>query len=192
MLSLTRKTDFALVAMAELAWLGAARASARKISERTGVPLPVLTNILHRLGIAGLVQSHLGAKGGYGLAKAAARMNITEIIEAIEGPFRLTICNGEAEGSSSEHACDLEANCRIKVPMQRLQQKMREFLCNVTLESMLGGSGPIGIGLEQLRGSARSVATGSDDTSGHDTNGDDTNGNGIEKGCLHVGAGGMK
>ena len=191
-LSLSRKTDYALVALAELCWLGADRASARQISEHTGVPLPVLTNILHRLGVAGLVQSRRGAKGGYGLARVPAEITFTEIIEAIEGPFRLTVCNGEAEEPSSEHACDLEADCRIKMPIQRLQQEMREFLCEVTLESMLKGFGPVRIGLEQLRGSVRGVATSLDDTSGQDTNGEDTNGDGIKKGYLHVGAGGMK
>ena len=186
MLSLTRKTDYALVALAELAWLGPGRASARQISERTGVPLPMLTNILHQLMGGGVVRSRQGVKGGYELAKSPADTTITEIIEVIEGPFRLTICSGDGDSASAEHTCDLEPNCRIKVPIRRLQQKMREFLCQVTLESMIDGTGPISAGPITI-GVEQTTCDGKDGVATINERDD-----GVDVCCHHVDAGGSE
>lgn len=191
MLSLTRKTDYALVALAELAWLDSGRASARQISDRTGVPLPVLTNILHQLVGSGVVRSRQGVKGGYELSKSPAETTITEIIEAIEGPFLLTICGGEEGSVPVGHACDMEPSCRIKEPIRRLQKGLREYLCKVTLESMVDGigpncAGPITVGVERSPRDGGVTTINSD--SGNNDNGKNDNG-GLDACCHHSDSG---
>ena len=73
MIVLTRKTDYALVAMAHLAHHPGEEgiSSARDIADRYHVPLPVLMNILKTLNREGLVISVRGARGGYRLARPA-------------------------------------------------------------------------------------------------------------------------
>lgn len=64
--------------------LGAARAS--HISQTTGVPVEYLRKVLQRLTRARLVASERGRGGGFRLARAADRITLLHIVEAIEGP----------------------------------------------------------------------------------------------------------
>ena len=88
-LALTKKTDYALIALSELAKRSDVVISARGIAERYGVPLALLTNILKGLNRAGIVKSERGAHGGYRLARPAESVNLHELIVVIEGPLRL-------------------------------------------------------------------------------------------------------
>lgn len=146
MLSLTRKADYALVALAELARRGPGRVSARKIAQGVRVPLPVLTNILHQLLHQGLVTSSRGAQGGYCLSRKADEINLAEVIDAIGGPVRLTMCCSTA-GPVEDDVCDLSNTCRIKGPVQRVHQGLRRFLEQVTLAHIAFDSVPINVGL---------------------------------------------
>ncbi|MGB0714432.1 MAG: RrF2 family transcriptional regulator [Phycisphaerae bacterium] len=98
MLSLTRKCDYALVAMAELARNGRRTISARGLAAEVGIRVPVLTNVLHRLQRHGLVTSRKGARGGYSLSRPPTMITLADVIEAIEGDVRLTPC---CDGSGS-------------------------------------------------------------------------------------------
>lgn len=103
-LSLTRKADYALVAMSHMAHRGQQRTSAREIAERVHVPLPMLTNILHQLSHEGLITSSMGSKGGYRLARGPEAISLADILDAIEGQFRLTMCCSEEAGGCSDIA----------------------------------------------------------------------------------------
>lgn len=144
MLSLTRKADYAIVALSDLARRSATKSSARAIAERTQVPLPVLTNILHQLLHHGLVTSAMGAKGGYALARPADRINLAEMIDAIEGSFKLTICCSGEDDLEAE-PCDLQMNCQIKEPVRRVHASLRHFLNQVTLAQIAFNDVPITI-----------------------------------------------
>ena len=135
MLSLTRKADYAIMAMAELARRDPERVSARCMAEGLRVPVPVLTGVLHQLRQASLVSSTLGGKGGYTLARTANDISLADIVEAIEGPTRLALCCGDGHDESGESGtvCDLESDCRIKEPIRRVHQGFRSFLEQVRL-----------------------------------------------------------
>jgi Rrf2 family protein len=130
--------------MAELASRTPARVSAREIAEHTHLPLPVLTNILHQLLHHGLVTSTMGVKGGYCLARPASQITLAEVIDAIEGPFRLALCCSE-EAESAEQACDLEKNCRIKEPVRRVHTSLRQFLAQITLAQLMVGEASVSL-----------------------------------------------
>lgn len=133
MLSLTRKADYGLVAMAELA-RRPTQTSARQLSEAVGIPLPTITNILHELMRSGLVTSTMGSKGGYALAKPAERITLAEMIDALEGPLKLTACcPTEEDGQADEKTCELTSRCRIRGPVIRLHEGIRRFLVGTTL-----------------------------------------------------------
>ena len=135
MLSLTRKTDYALVALGAMARHGWGTISAQDLSRRLGVPARLVTNVLNQLKHCGLVQSTRGSRGGYGLAKPAERITLTELIEAIEGPIRLAKCCG-AEGEFDEDRCRLEESCLMKEPVRRLHVHLRDFFSQVTLHDL--------------------------------------------------------
>ena len=99
MLRLSKKADYALLAMRHLAANAERDAvSAREVAEAYDIPLELLAKVLQQLVRARLLDSHQGIRGGYGLAKPAAildarvRKGIAHavdkqaIIDAIFGP----------------------------------------------------------------------------------------------------------
>ncbi len=145
MLSLTRKIDYGLVAMAELARRSPAQASARQIAKAAGVPLPMLTNILHHLLHRGLVASTMGVRGGYRLARPADQISLAELIDALEGPVKLTVCC-PTQPTFDEKKCNLEQTCRIKGPVRQVHVGIRQFLSQVTLAQIAFERVPLDLG----------------------------------------------
>lgn len=140
-LSMTRKTDYALVALAGLARAEPTGLSARQLSQRYRLPLPVLRNILKDLTRAGLVASRQGATGGYALARPPAQITIQRVAEAIEGPARLAICcqEGSAPGSAG---CRLEDSCLIKSAIQQVHGRIVALLADVSIAELAGLHAP--------------------------------------------------
>jgi len=135
MLSLTRKSDYALVAMVSLAQQAPEAASARELAAQLRLPLAALRNILKDLTRRGLLESTQGASGGYRLSRPAYEITLADIIRAIEGPVRLTSCC-EADSSPGSDACRREDSCRIKATVQGLNQKISAFLGDVKLSEL--------------------------------------------------------
>jgi len=137
MLSLTRKTDYALLALTRLAGQPGEIVSAREIAERVGVSLPLLMNVLKQLASAGLVSSVRGAHGGYSLARPAEEITLAELIDATEGPMRLAPCVATHRNSSVAVGCDSEAHCPMYAPFMWLHEKMRGFLEGISLAELV-------------------------------------------------------
>jgi Rrf2 family protein len=136
MLALTKKTDYALIALSQLARRPGALLSAREVAGATRVPLSVLMNILKTLAGAGIIISERGVRGGYRLARPADSISLFELIGAVEGPFHLVQCIGSEHGNG-RHSCDLEPCCSIRAPALRVHDRMSEFLRGVTLAELV-------------------------------------------------------
>src|SRR5947209_20107827 len=92
MLSLSKRTDYALIALAYLAGHAGRTASARQIAEERGLPAPLLMNILKDLHRVGIVESSRGTKGGYQLAVDPAKYCLHDLIVALDGPVGMIAC----------------------------------------------------------------------------------------------------
>ena len=85
----------------------------------------------------------MGSTGGYALARPAERINLAEMIDAIEGTFKLTLCcDGSEDGSE---ACELGPGCQIKEPVRRVHDGLRWFLSHVTLAQIAFNNVPVGL-----------------------------------------------
>jgi len=86
--SFSAKTDYACVAMIELALRHSSREPVRlrEIVEAHQIPSQFLVQILLQLKSAGLVESLRGAAGGYRLARSPGEISLADIVELIEGP----------------------------------------------------------------------------------------------------------
>ena len=138
MLGLTRKTDYALVALATLAKEKAsskAPLSARQISQRYGLPLPLLMQLLKELHRAGILHSVRGAGGGYYLAILPQQITVAQVIEIIEEPARITLCCEQA--GEPEHdeqcTCNLVQQCPIMTDIRKLNEKIVALLNSVSI-----------------------------------------------------------
>ena len=132
---LTRKTDYALVALAALSRAGVSRASARDLARALNLPLPLLRNILKVLASHGLLVSTRGPNGGYQLARAPRGITLAEVLEAVEGPMQLVPCCHLPE---EEVQCRLEDSCHIKGNIRTVHEQLIRFLDDVTLDQIAG------------------------------------------------------
>ncbi len=133
MLSLTRKTEYALIALCHLARQGRKVVSARDIAVTHDVPLPLLMNVLKRLNRSGFLMSVRGAHGGYMLEKSPREITLEALVEAVEGPVHLVRCaNPGLEG----RPCDLSEVCPIKGALHKVHHRLRRFFADVTIADL--------------------------------------------------------
>ncbi len=131
MVALSKKTDYAIIALAHMAQTPERSWSAREIAAAYHMPTALLMNVLKTMTQSELVRSIRGAKGGYTLALPASRITIADIIAAVEGPIRFVQCTG-ADSESAE-GCRLVGLCPVARPVHKVHARLREFLKQVTL-----------------------------------------------------------
>jgi Rrf2 family protein len=149
MLSLSKKTDYALIALAYLAAQPDRTASAREIAEARNLPPALLMNILKELHQHGMLHSTRGAKGGYQLGIDLHRTSLHELVVALEGPVRLVEC-AQADPACQQEAerdtCRVSGTCTVQAPLQALHRRLVRFLSDVKLSDIvLPGTMPIEI-----------------------------------------------
>jgi Rrf2 family protein len=131
MLRLSKKTDYALLALQYLASEGTSGiASARAIAERFDIPLELLAKILQQLARDGLVAAHKGLHGGYHLARPANAISIADVVQAVDGPITLTAC------SPVDERCEQFAVCTVRDPLWRVRERIFSVLQTVTVADM--------------------------------------------------------
>lgn len=134
MLTLTRRVEYALIALGHLARDRERVFSAREIAAKYSISLPLLMNVLKELQHGGFVHSTRGPRGGYRLTRPASAMTLADVIEAIEAPVRVIRC---AEPPlDGESACELAGTCPVQVPLRRLHDRLRDFLKSVTISDL--------------------------------------------------------
>ena len=85
MISVTSKSRYAVVAMAELARSGPTPVPIGTIAERREMPVQFLEQLFSTLRRNGLLSSHRGVKGGYTLARPADEISVLEVVQALDG-----------------------------------------------------------------------------------------------------------
>jgi len=131
MLRLSKKADYALLAMRHLAaHTDAGAVSARELAEAYDIPAELLAKVLQRLVRSGLLASHQGIRGGYGLSRPADRISVAEVIQAIDGPLTVTAC------SDSDHSCDQYAKCNIRDPLWRIKDRIVSALAATSVSEL--------------------------------------------------------
>lgn len=85
MISVTSKSRYAVVALAELARAGRDPVPIGQVAERRGIPVQFLEQLFSTLRRAGILTSHRGARGGYTLARPADQINVLEVVQALDG-----------------------------------------------------------------------------------------------------------
>src|SRR5689334_5424157 len=115
MLRLSKKADYALIAMKYLAADAPhGTASAREIAERHDIPLELLAKVLQQLTRRGLLVSQMGIHGGYQIARPATAISVADVIQAIDGPLEITACG------PTDERCDQFSKCNVRDPLWRV------------------------------------------------------------------------
>lgn len=131
MIRMTKQTDYGFILLSRLAEQPERVVAAPDLAAETRLPVPMVSKILKILARQGLLTSHRGIRGGYGLSRPPREIAAAEILQALEGPVALTVC---VDGSPGE--CDREAYCAVRGHWQRINRAVRQALSGVTLADL--------------------------------------------------------
>jgi Rrf2 family protein len=135
MLRLSKKADYALMAMKHLALRGdAGSSSAREIAEQYDIPIELMAKVLQRLVHRGLLASHHGTRGGYQLARQPRLISVAEVIQAIDGPVSVTAC------STDDSQCEQFSKCSVRDPLWRVRERILAALDECTVAELAADS----------------------------------------------------
>lgn len=85
MISVTSKSRYAVVALAELARAGDRPVPIAQVAERRGMPVQFLEQLFSTLRRGGLLTSQRGVRGGYTLARPAEEISVLDVVQALDG-----------------------------------------------------------------------------------------------------------
>lgn len=132
MLKLSKKTDYALMAVQYMATKNSLRAvNTKEIAQEYRIPVELLAKVLQKLGKKGLVISQNGPKGGYLLKKPASDISVLSVIQAIEGHIGITECY-----HNEDSHCVQMARCNIRTPLRNIQNSIYSLLESMSIEDM--------------------------------------------------------
>jgi FeS assembly SUF system regulator len=130
MIRMSKLTDYAILLLAHLA-RAPGTLTAQELAARSRVPLPTVSKLAKELSKAGLVVSHRGRNGGYGLARRAEDISVAEIVEALEGPIALTEC-----AKPGKIDCGIEDTCLAKASWDPVSRAIETALRALPLSSI--------------------------------------------------------
>jgi len=131
MIRIGRLTDYGIVLMSHMAAHGDRVHNATEVAAEAHLPLPTVSKLLRLLTKEGLLESHRGTKGGYGLARPAEDITIGTIITALEGPIAITTCTNDSPGE-----CEHEPICPVRSHWHLINVAVRQALDSITLADM--------------------------------------------------------
>lgn len=103
----------------------------RNISNEEEISIRYLEQIIIPLKINRLVKSIRGAGGGYTLARSPSQITLSEILESLEGSFRLVDCIEDDE------YCDRYLTCPTYDIWKEASLLLKNYFDSMTLEDLM-------------------------------------------------------
>ncbi|HWP51161.1 MAG TPA: Rrf2 family transcriptional regulator [Clostridia bacterium] len=134
-MKISTKGRYALRVMIDIAGHDAgAVISLRDISQRQGITLKYLEQIIPLLSRAGLLKSVRGSSGGYRLTRLASEYTAGEILRAVEGSLVPVACLED-----EPNRCSRCGECKTLPFWKGLAKVIDNYVDSVTLEDLLHG-----------------------------------------------------
>ncbi|MGC4086525.1 MAG: Rrf2 family transcriptional regulator [Polyangiaceae bacterium] len=114
-MAITRKTTYALRALAEMAKAPGELHSVAEMVDLEGIPKAYLSAILNILVRYGVIASRRGPSGGYLLARPASEISLARVVEVLEGPLFPVGCLG----AGGEQCLECHADCAARWALGR-------------------------------------------------------------------------
>ena len=131
-MKLSKKRRYGIAALIDLAiYQKEGRVALNNIAERNKISLQYLEQVFAALRRNKIVKSIKGAQGGYLLAKDVKDITVAEIIDALDGTYKIE--NEEGESVASRIIQD-------KI-VDRVNDNLDEILTNITLRDLLEAHG---------------------------------------------------
>jgi len=132
-MNISTKSEYGLRALIHLASnTGREALPAREIGERWHVPVKYLEQILLALKEAGIVESQVGASGGYRLARPATLITAGEVIRVLDGRLAPVGC----VSTYDYEPCEFEPACGLKTLWARTRAAIIGVLDQTTIADL--------------------------------------------------------
>ncbi|HBG23118.1 MAG TPA: Rrf2 family transcriptional regulator [Peptococcaceae bacterium] len=103
------------------------------ISERQGVSIGYLEQLMVPLKKEGLIRSVRGAQGGYLLSRVPENITVGDIIRTLEGPIAPVACVSE----DYPEECDRAEGCVTRLVWAKVRDSIVDVLDSLTLYDMV-------------------------------------------------------
>ncbi|MBT7654416.1 MAG: Rrf2 family transcriptional regulator [Flavobacteriaceae bacterium] len=126
MLKITKRVEYALIAIRHLQENQDVLVSVSDISAAYGIPKEILAKTLQKLASSNIVKSYKGPTGGYKATKKIAKTTLNDFFEILEGPTAIMDCY-------FQDGCDHLNSCNIRTPINKINDSIRNLFNNLTL-----------------------------------------------------------
>jgi Rrf2 family protein len=134
---ISRRTDYALRILLDLARSDGTPVSVRTIAERQDVPYAFARGIGSELVSAGMVESRRGVNGGFVLVRDPESVTVLEVVEAMQGPISCAVC------TSDPGWCKRMGGCSVHDVWSGADEMLREYLGSKSLAGLIGSEGKV-------------------------------------------------
>ena len=129
MLKITRKVEYALIAVRHLKENSENLVTVNEISKLYGIPREILAKTMQRLASENIVNSVKGPHGGYKATPRASNTTLYDFFEILEGPTAIMDCYFDS-------GCDHLTSCNIRSPINKINDSIRNLFNNLTLADL--------------------------------------------------------
>jgi len=137
MLMLSKKTRYAMLALAKLAKeYGNGPLLISDIASSQQIPQRFLENILLELKKMGILGSRLGKTGGYFLIKKPNEVNLEDIVRHFEGSIAMLYCISDKSYQPCEF-CKKEEVCKIRDVFKEIRDHTLTVLSKTTIDQLI-------------------------------------------------------
>lgn len=135
MLRLSKKVEYALIALIDLAQKeGGDPITTKALATSYQIPRELLGKIMQLLAKNEIVTSVQGVRGGYRLGSQPQHISLKQVIEILEGPIAFVSCSHK---TPEECDCDIMPNCTIKSPLEMIQADLAHYFTQISLNDLL-------------------------------------------------------
>jgi len=127
----TRRTDYAIRILLELARVGGGPLSVRELAERQAVPYAFARGIQRDLVATGLVTTRRGARGGVLLARPSTEISLRDVAHAMQGDVSCAVCSRDPKW------CDRMADCEVHKIWLEVDSMVGDYLATKSLAGLL-------------------------------------------------------
>lgn len=118
MLKLTRKLEYALIALRHMQDKGDVLSSTKEIADMYLIPQELLAKTLQQMARLNYIKAAQGPQGGYRVLKGLTEISMTQFMEDLEGPIGIVDCNINSD-------CIQLDNCNIRMPLKQINSNIR-------------------------------------------------------------------
>ena len=131
MLKLTRKLEYALIALRHMQMKGDILSTTKEIADMYTIPQELLAKTLQQMARLKYIDAVQGPRGGYRIDNLLAKLNLTQFVEEMEGPLEMVECNINSD-------CIQLNTCNIRMPINKINQNIRSIFNNINITDITG------------------------------------------------------